>query len=91
MQFIFAGPHELAHEYHFKKDIKKILQKTTIPKIHVSLVSMENQKCVTQEKMMDYYNGKVTSVHRYEKSIGESLENFISLGLFSKVVLLVRI
>ena len=56
----------------FREDIKRLLRKTTIPEMHLSIVSMEQVKCVTKEDMM-----------KQKVSIGDTLENFIS-GSYSK-------
>ena len=59
-----------------REDIKRLLRKTTIPEMHLSIVSMEKIQCVTKENM-------IRNLKR-EISIGDTLENFIISGSYSK-------
>ena len=73
---------ERLHEPGMKTAINEILQKTSIKEIHMLSVSMCREKCVTRETMMDFYQGRYNQT--YKKSIGETIEKFMTLGPFSK-------
>ena len=93
MHCIIAGPVSYDNrkgKFKFKEEIEEILTETTILKLYLSKVSLEKHKCVTKEALLEIYKNKITKnqselkEQNYEKCIGDTLEDFMTLGQFSK-------
>ena len=93
MHCIIAGPVSYDNrkgKFKFKEEIEEILTETTILKLYLSKVSLEKHKCVTKEALLEIYKNKITKnqselkEQNYEKCIGDTLEDFMTLAQFSK-------
>ena len=97
MHCIIAGPVSYDNrkgKFKFKEEIEEILTETTILKLYLSKVSLEKHKCVTKEALLEIYKNKITNFSKnqsellkeqnYGKCIGDTLEDFMTLGQFSK-------
>ena len=65
--------------YNLKATFQNLLEKTMIPHMYLSFISSKKQKCVTKETTIDLYKGQDNF---YKQSVGETLEEFMTLGRF---------
>ena len=68
-----------------KEEINNVLQATRTKEIDLFFLASSKRNCVTKEIMMDFYNGGNSE---FKKSLGDTLEDFMTTGAFSKCLFL---
>ena len=91
LQCIYAGIWSKEKTTTVKKSIKELfydsiqeLHLSMKIKIHLTVIGMYKQTCVTNEIVIKSYKDKLANFAVAQTSIGNRLEDFMTTGMFSK-------